>query len=122
MTEEIEIPTTPTPNDPITIPIESLTSILTQNNKPSSPVSLQAPREIVLPNFANSQGLSLTADLIREASENTIKNENIENLGNNVMESNAQGRPLSHKCPKCPYRSAWRSCVLTHMKLKHSSM
>lgn len=77
----------------------------------------QLNREIVLPNFGDGP-LSLTTDLIREANENNP--ENVENLGQ-IIESNAQGRPLSHKCPKCPYRSAWRSCVLTHMKLKHSS-
>ena len=55
--------------------------------------------------------------------------ENLDNLENMRFETSptaATGRvsstkPISHKCPQCTYRSAWRSCVLTHMKLKHSN-
>ena len=98
----------------IQIQLDSANNIITSQAQLNQMTGLT--REIVLPNFGDGT-LSLTADLIREASESA---ENVENLGQ-MMESNAQGRPLSHKCPKCPYRSAWRSCVLTHMKLKHSS-
>ena len=52
--------------------------------------------------------------------------DNLENLRFETSPTAAQGRvsstkPISHKCPQCNYRSAWRSCVLTHMKLKHSN-